>query len=170
MTDLEQRAKRFATERHAEIKQLRKYTGEAYINHPASVVKIVRSAPHTKEMIAAAWLHDTVEDTSATLDEIESNFGIEVCQMVEMLTDISVPEDGNRASRKAIDREHTAKSTTGAMTIKLADLIDNSASILEHDPRFAKVYIEEKRQLLDVLKAGDSNLWQRANDIVSNAL
>ena len=168
LAKLEEKAKRLATEWHSSIKQVRKYTGEPYINHPAAVVEIVRSVPHTGEMLAAAWLHDTVEDTDATLDEIHDMFGHHVADMVEMLTDVSKPEDGNRAKRKAIDRAHSARGIPAAKTIKIADLIDNSSSILERDPRFAEVFIREKALLLKVLKEGDLTLWNRANNIVLN--
>ena len=56
-TGLEEAAQAFATARHAAIDQRRKYTGDPYITHPAAVVELVRSVPHTSEMIAAAWLH-----------------------------------------------------------------------------------------------------------------
>ena len=164
---MEDRAKAFAARHHQAVGQTRKYTGEPYINHPAAVVELVRSVPHTAEMIAAAWLHDTVEDTNATLDEVRTEFGAEVAELVEMLTDVSRPGDGNRARRKAIDREHTAKASPNAKTVKLADLIDNSRSIIARDPEFAKVYLEEKRLLLEVLKEGEQTLWAKANDIVT---
>lgn len=167
--DLENRAKAFATERHGRIDQRRKYTNEPYITHPEAVANLVRSVPHTEEMLAAAWLHDTVEDAGATLDEIEREFGIVVACFVEQLTDVSKPTDGNRAARKAIDRAHSAKASPEAQTIKLADLIDNSASILQRDPEFARVYIEEKRLLLQVLTLGDRALWDQANEIVTVA-
>ena len=89
--ELESKAKAFATKKHAEINQVRKYTGEPYINHPASVAEIVRGVPHTEAMLAAAWLHDTVEDTNTTLLDIKDEFGIEVSMFVEMLTDVSQP-------------------------------------------------------------------------------
>lgn len=165
MTSLERKAMNFAAFHHTEVEQVRKYTGEPYINHPIEVAEIVRSVPHTPEMIAAALLHDTVEDTNATLDDIEQTFGVDVAELVEMLTDVSRPEDGNRAIRKAIDLQHTAKASPEAQTIKLADLINNSASILDRDPVFAEVYIMEKRLLLEVLKDGDQYLWRRAYDI-----
>jgi (p)ppGpp synthase/HD superfamily hydrolase len=139
---------------------------QEYINHPAAVVELVRSVPHTEAMIAAAWLHDTVEDTDATLKEVTELFGVEVGAFVEMLTDVSKPEDGNRAMRKAIDRDHTAKATSPAKTIKLADLIDNSHSIIERDPKFAKVYLKEKALLLEVLVGGDIRLLKQAQAIV----
>jgi len=167
---MEQKAKEFATAKHAEVKQVRKYTGEPYINHPASVVELVRGVEHTDAMICAAWLHDTVEDTDTTLAEIESEFGLEVASYVECLTDVSSYSDGNRAKRKAIDREHISHAPPCVQTIKLADLIDNSASIIERDPEFAKVYLKEKILLLEVLKDGDKVLWEQASAIAACAI
>lgn len=164
---MEQRAKDFATRYHGSIDHRRKYTGEPYITHPAAVVELVRSVPHTEAMICAAWLHDTVEDTPATLDEIERVFGGTVAALVEMLTDVSKPSDGKRAVRKAIDREHTAKASPEAKTIKLADLIDNTKSIAAHDPKFARVYLAEKALLLEVLKEGDAVLLEMAHSFMT---
>jgi (p)ppGpp synthase/HD superfamily hydrolase len=165
---MEERARDFATRYHASIDHRRKYTGEPYITHPAAVVELVRSVPHTEAMICAAWLHDTVEDTPCALDEIERVFGFEVAALVEMLTDVSKPSNGKRAVRKAIDSEHTAKASPAAKTIKLADLIDNTTSIVERDPSFAKVYLAEKAMLLEVLRDGDATLWEMAHGMLSS--
>lgn len=162
MTSLEKKAKAFATKCHEDVKQVRKYTGEPYINHPAAVVELVRSVPHTEAMLCAAWLHDTVEDANATIGDIEREFGADIAELVESLTDVSKPTDGNRKIRKAIDREHTAKASPQAKTIKLADLIDNTKTIVAFDPEFAKVYLAEKRLLLDVLGDGDKTLFDLA--------
>lgn len=124
----------------------------------------------TEEMIAAAWLHDTVEDTSVTIEQIKENFGAKVAELVWMLTDISRPEDGNRAQRKAIDRKHIANASAEAQTIKLADLIDNTESIVQHDIGFAKIYISEKIKLLGELLKGDDALWERAFKQAMNAM
>jgi (p)ppGpp synthase/HD superfamily hydrolase len=163
-------ARLFAAKKHAEVNQVRKYTGEPYIVHPEAVAGIVETVPHTDEMIAAAWLHDTVEDTNTTLEEVEGLFGHEVATLVEMLTDVSKKSDGNRSVRKEIDRKHTAKASPAAKTVKLADLIHNSESIMAADPDFAKIYTKEKLLLLDVLKEGDSTLWHKAKSIVDDAL
>ena len=72
----EQKAEAFATIYHEAIDHRRKYTNEPYINHPANVVDLVRSVPHTQAMICAAWLHDTVEDTHATLEDIRHIFAM----------------------------------------------------------------------------------------------
>ncbi|MBW6486011.1 MAG: HD domain-containing protein [Syntrophobacterales bacterium] len=165
MTQLEIIACEYATHHHAAIGQVRKYTGEPYIKHPAAVVKIVQSVPHTPEMLAAAWLHDTVEDTAATLEEIDQLFGQEVACMVEMLTDVSRPSNGNRKVRKAIDLAHTANASPEAKTIKLADMIDNKHNIVERNPKFAKVYLVEKTALLEVLTEGDATLYAQAVEL-----
>ena len=73
-TDIETRARVFATAAHAAIDQRQKYTNEPYINHPAAIVEIVRSVPHTEGMIAAVWMHDVVEDTKVPAVLIANEF------------------------------------------------------------------------------------------------
>jgi (p)ppGpp synthase/HD superfamily hydrolase len=165
--ELVERARIFATAAHAAVAQLRKYTNEPYIVHPAEVASIVSTVPHTPEMLAAAWLHDVVEDTGVTNEIIRAEFGDVVAELVGWLTDVSRPEQGNRAIRKAIDRAHTAGAPAGAQTVKLADLISNTRSIVKQDVAFAKVYLEEKRLLLEVLTRGDATLMAEARTSVS---
>lgn len=160
--DLVEKARIFATAAHGAVAQLRKYTNEPYIVHPAEVVSIVKTVSHTDEMLAAAWLHDVVEDTGVTLETIRAEFGDKVAELVGWLTDVSRPEQGNRATRKAIDRAHTAMAPAEAQTIKLADLISNTRSIMQHDEKFAKTYLEEKRLLLEVMTKGDAVLLAKA--------
>lgn len=114
------------------------------------------------ETIAAAWLHDTVEDTPVTLEDVREAFGEGVAQLVSELTDVSRPSDGNRAARKAIDRRHLAAASPRAKTVKLADLTDNCRDICRHAPRFARVYLEEMAALLEVLGEGDARLHAQA--------
>lgn len=171
MSDIVVMARSFCIAAHAAVGQVRKYTGEPYSTHPMEVVLIiVEHVPdYTDEMICAALLHDVVEDTQVPLTVVRAMFGPTVGDMVEQLTDVSKPEDGNRATRKAIDLQHTAKASPAAKTIKLADLISNSSSIAAHDPEFAKVYLAEKRALLQVLREGDPTLYQMAYNIAHRA-
>ena len=162
MSDLVERARLYATQAHQRIGQLRKYSKQPYHVHLEAVAKRVAEVTDDQEMIAAAWLHDTVEDTPATLEDIEEHFGQSVAELVEEMTDVSKPSDGNRATRKAIDLEHTAQASLRAKTVKLADLIDNCKDITKHDARFAKVYLVEMGALLDVLGEGDEQLFQDA--------
>jgi HD domain len=162
MTDLIDRARRFATAAHRNVGQLRKYTGQPYDEHLRSVAEMVGAVTDDAEVIAAAWLHDVVEDTPTTIEDIERAFGPDVRALVEALTDVSRPHDGNRAARKALDREHLARAPARAQTVKLADLLDNCQDICRHNARFGRVYLAEMAALLEVLTAGDNSLWQRA--------
>jgi (p)ppGpp synthase/HD superfamily hydrolase len=117
-------------------------------------------------MVAAAWLHDVVEDTGCTYTDIHMAFGADIAALVGWLTDVSQPQDGNRAHRKAMDRAHTAEAPAEAQTIKLADLISNSRSIVAHDPAFARTYLAEKRLLLAVMTRGDAGLHAEASEYV----
>jgi len=160
------KARVFATAAHAAVGQTRKYTGEPYVIHPIEVSELVASAGGTDAMVAAALLHDVLEDTKVTFDVLEAEFGSEVAELVLWLTDVSKPEDGNRSTRKALDRQHSAAAPAEAQTIKVADLISNTRSIVAHDPNFAKVYLEEKRMLLEVLTKADPTLLNQAKEQV----
>ena len=148
--------------------QVRKYTGEPYINHPVAVAKLVAEVCDNKEMVAAALLHDTVEDTAATILDIRREFGKTIAIWVEQLTKVSQSGHGNRAVRKALDRAHTALADHEAKTIKLADVFDNIKNIAEKDPKFAQVYMQEKRDLLEVLTEGDQGLYARVQKIIDD--
>ena len=160
---LVQRACRFAIQAHRRIDQRRKYSKQSYEVHLKAVADLVATVSDDQEMIAAAWLHDTVEDTPATLEDIEREFGTGVARLVSDLTDVSRPGDGNRAARKAIDRVHTAQAAVQAKTVKLADLIDNCRDICSHDERFARVFALEMAALLEVLTDGDERLLKQAH-------
>jgi (p)ppGpp synthase/HD superfamily hydrolase len=159
---MEQRAKGFATHYHNCIGHRNQYTGKPYINHPEAVAAIVRSVPHSNAMICAAWLHDTVKYTQATLVDIETIFGTQVATLVKMLTNAGSLTDGNLATQKASVLAHIARASTEAKTIELADIIDTMNTIVEHDPEFAKRYAADMLILLNVLKEGNQTLWDRA--------
>lgn len=151
----------FAREAHKD--QKRKYTGNPYADHLAEVAGIaVTACPvnlRPDVMAAVAWLHDCVEDQGVTVETLSERFGSEIAQAVLFLSDT---ETGNRAERKAAARTRLAGAWDWVQTIKVADLISNTASIVQHDPKFATVYLEEKRLLLDVLNNADPRLVQIA--------
>ncbi len=166
MDDLISRARDFAFKAHNAIDHRRKYTDEPYTTHLERVAQLVASVVDDPAMTAAAYLHDTIEDTETTINDIRVAFGDEVAYLVSFLSDVSKPEDGSRALRKKLDRDHIAQGDARVHTIKLADLIDNSISIQANDPRFARVYMAEKRQLLGVLNDGHPILLKQARTIV----
>ena len=168
--DLIQRAARFAEAAHTSVDQRRKYSNEPYIVHPKAVASIVASVTDDAATIAAAWLHDVVEDTPCTLEQLAEEFGDEVARLVGDVTNPSTRQDGNRQQRAAIDRAHTAKADPKAQTVKLADLIHNLSDIASVDPSFASVYLAEKRLQLQVLVEGHPDLFQRASAVIDKEL
>tara|TARA_R110000764_G_scaffold4541_12_gene18537 strand:+ start:4251 stop:4793 length:543 start_codon:yes stop_codon:yes gene_type:complete len=156
-------AKFYATAAHGAIQQRRKYTGDPYIVHPTRVAITVVRYGGDANMQCAAYLHDVVEDTGVTIVDIQDMFGVEIAQIVDGLTDVSLPTDGYRAVRKAIDREHSANASYAAQFVKCADIIDNSSDISENDLKFAAVYRKEMTALLAVLdKVIDTPIWTAA--------
>lgn len=153
----------------AHFTQKRKYTNEPYFEHCRRVALTVRDTGEGNHAVAAAYLHDTVEDTPITLDFIREECGIVVAEMVFALTDTE-NKYMNRAARKEYDRMRLAKAPPVVQTIKVADLIDNTESIVQYDPAFARTYLKEKRLLLDVLTNADKALLALAEERLTQAL
>ncbi len=151
----------FAIKAHGN--QRRKYTGEPYITHPVAVAEIVETIDHTPDMIAAALLHDVVEDTDVTMDELCNAFGPKIGMYVHYSSNVSEQGDGNRTFRKKMDADHFALGPTESQTIKVADLISNADSIIKHDQKFFHTaFKHEKRYMLNVLTKANPILVERA--------
>ena len=162
------KARYFATAAHAAVGQKRKYSDDDYIVHPIRVANLVKQYGGTEDMIAAAYLHDVVEDTDVTMDTITSLFGSVVAKYVSDLTDVSKPSDGNREARKTIDRLHTADASADAQFIKCADIIDNAYDISDHDPSFWRVYQREMSLLLDEMsRVRGTDIWNQAQQAIA---
>lgn len=166
MEALVDKARSFGIHAHKRIDQRRRYTGQPYDVHLRAVAELVATVTDDPETLAAAWLHDVVEDTPATFEDIRRELGPGVAALVAEVTDVSRPGDGNRAARKAIDRAHLAEASPRGMTVKLADLIDNCRDIARNDPRFARTFVVEAAGLIEVLRAGDERLWEQARETI----
>jgi (p)ppGpp synthase/HD superfamily hydrolase len=125
-------AARFAAEKH--VQQKRKgENGEPYFNHLLEVAELITASnPNLDaQLIMAAFLHDTVEDTGVTLQELEQRFGKDVADLVaEVTDDKSLPKE----IRKQLQVEHTPEKSSRAQTLKLADKISNLRAIISSPP------------------------------------
>jgi (p)ppGpp synthase/HD superfamily hydrolase len=156
------KAIRFAEEAHRG--QTRKYTGAPYIEHPLAVAEMVAGrglglddfVATEEDQAMVAVLHDVVEDCGVTLSTLEAVFGRTVANGVDALT--SRKEEGNRATRKAKDRERIAAAPNWVKTIKVADMLHNMKTIVEFDKNFAHVFMRETRDMLPCLEGGDKVL------------
>lgn len=159
---LEWEAEMFAERRHGAINQRMKYTGEPYMLHLRAVVAEIQTVRHTPYMLAAGWLHDSVEDTGTRIEEILSDFGIEVSSLVSMVTNVSKPEDGNRATRKAKDLQHLKMASAEGQSLKVCDVLVNTRTIVDRDPAYAAVRLPECLELVKALTKADPVLRARA--------
>jgi GTP diphosphokinase / guanosine-3',5'-bis(diphosphate) 3'-diphosphatase len=125
-------AARFAAEKHSNQKR-KGAAGEPYVNHLIEVAGLVAMALTEPDanVIIAALLHDTVEDTNTTREELIEQFGTDVADLVAELTDDkSLPQ----AVRKRLQIEHAPRLSARAQIVKLADKISNVRSILSSPP------------------------------------
>jgi (p)ppGpp synthase/HD superfamily hydrolase len=155
--NLYEKAKLFAIEAHSSIGQTRKYTGEPYHIHVLAVAELVKTRTQDHEVLAAACLHDVLEDVEPKNPEfgrsrIESEFGSRVLDLVLELTDVYTKEnhpDKNRKTRKRLEAERLSRISEEAKLIKRADLHDNNKSIM--GTSFEKTWLEEKKVLDELL-------------------
>ncbi len=126
------RALRFAAHQHRQ--QRRKDVDETpYIKHPIEVAEVLASDGGVTDevLLSAAVLHDTVEDTGTTLDDLRARFGDEVAGLVHEVTDDkSLP----KAERKRLQVVHAATASPRARQLKIADKICNLRDITEAPP------------------------------------
>jgi GTP pyrophosphokinase len=102
-------------------------SGDPYITHPLAVATILAGTSADDEMLCAALLHDTVEDTPYTLAELHSEFGAGVAALVAGVAALDRPRP--RRSRMAAWRRAVAESGTGVLEIKIADRLHNMRTL-----------------------------------------
>lgn len=154
MQDLVQKAIEFATKSHNG--QFRKWSEgkpEPHINHPLRVMEHCKQFTTDQDTLAAAVLHDTVEDCpDVTLKQIIDLFGVNVALLVWELTNPSRNFPSlRRKERKKMDRDHIAEASAEAQMIKACDRIDNLRSIKTAPQDFIDLYRHESSLLADVL-------------------
>lgn len=165
MTDVVRRAAIFATSIHAATGQRLPYTDEPFIAHPMRVAELVAGTGARPEVVAAAWLHDVLEDTPVTLEEIASVFGPEVGSLVDMAA--MLPHCLADDLPGAVDHVQLARASAEAQTICIASLIDHTTQILRYETRRRSLLLHEKREILRGLGKGDAGLYMMAALVVS---
>lgn len=159
-------AARLAREAHEG--QLRKYNGRPYVEHPARVAARTALLPEATEvMVAAAFLHDVLEDTTVTSGKIVEATNIWVAGLVEWLTNPSKGMKLPREARKAMDRQHLSRAPREAKLIKLLDRIDNLREMGGASADFKRLYAKESRLLLEAIGGVDQGLAAELADVAA---
>ena len=142
------RALAFAAHKH---RDQRRKDAEAspYINHPIALAEVLAGEGGVidAEVLAAALLHDTIEDTATSIEELRAQFGERIAGMVaEVTDDKALP----KTERKRLQVEHASALSRGAKLVKLADKICNLRDVAERPP--AKWDLERRREYFDWAK------------------
>ncbi|MBA5247130.1 HD domain-containing protein [Marnyiella aurantia] len=179
MDDILKHITDFGDTAHGE--QLRKYSPDRYMVHPIRVMETMKS--HTGDIcvLAAALLHDVLEDTPVTAEEIRKFLNKylneeeadRTVDLVIELTDVYVKKNYprlNRRTRKEKELQRLARISPDGQTIKYADIMDNAQEISEEDTDFARVYLQEVRKIILELNRGNVALRNEALRVVNQAI
>ena len=126
------RALAFASHKHSQQKR-KDAEASPYINHPIALVSIltIEAGIYDRDTLCAALLHDTIEDTATTVEELVEAFGGPVAALVQEVTD---DKGLSKAERKKRQVEHAAHLSPKARAVKLADKIANLRDVADHHP------------------------------------
>ena len=128
-----EKAKKFATKAHAG-QLLKNADAFPFTEHLRRVSALVEESSGTADEIAAAWLHDVVEDTSVTIEEIRREFGGSIAEIVEGLTDPEHFADHPNKIRKAWQAERVVDKNASVKRVKIADQTVNTQMISTDPP------------------------------------
>ena len=162
MTGLVERASEFARQAHM---QQEYGGGEFHENHLQRVVTTLREFGETDEiLLAAAWLHDTVEDTTTTVADIRRTFGDDVADLVWRLTD----EPGGLRRERHSKTHAKIRERPAAVRVKLADRIANVMASIEQNSHLFGMYRSEYRQFKrELYRPGEwEDMWSRLDDLL----
>jgi (p)ppGpp synthase/HD superfamily hydrolase len=179
MVEVLNKIKKYADLAHGD--QMRKYSPERYIVHPIRVMETCRAYTNDITVLSAAVLHDVLEDTNVTKEDLgkflqtvmNASQTSRTLMLVEELTDVYVKKDyptWNRRKRKMKEASRIEKISEDAQAIKYADIIDNCPEITDNDPDFAERYLRECKLLLSKMKKGNKELYLKAKKTVDNCL
>lgn len=159
--------------------QKRKYTLAPYWTHLYSVAAIV--SDYETEGIEIALCHDLFEDTECTPAELRAHLlstGYPYMQVEKLVLHVFELTDQyvksaypalNRQERKRLEAERLGQISALAQSVKYADLMDNAVSIAEHDPKFAEVFLREKRDVLNKMTLGHPDLYARCLTVLEES-
>lgn len=177
MEETLRRIQQYSADAHAT--RQRKFTNDFKSMHPLRVMEICQLYTDKPSVLAAALLHDILEETTVTTVEL-AVFLAEVMDpviaektqgLIEELTDIYTRNDYpllNRRTRKEMELQRIAAISTDAQTIKYADIIDNARSLASAGTEFTSLFLEENQALLQHIPKGNPYLYLQAINIVRN--
>jgi GTP diphosphokinase / guanosine-3',5'-bis(diphosphate) 3'-diphosphatase len=157
------RALAFASRRHSQQRR-KDEDASPYINHPIALVSILAAEAgiNDRDTLCAALLHDTIEDTDTTVEELVEAFGRPVASLVQEVTDDKrLP----KAERKLRQVEHAAHLSPKARAVKLADKIANLRDVADNPP--VKWSLARRQEYFDWAKQVVDQIPEPSADLLS---
>lgn len=158
------KAVQFATVAHAEVNQVRDYTGEPYVVHPMDVVMLLATVTNDVDLLEAGACHDVDEDTRRRA--VDAGISAGAVKLVAEVTKPDRPEGMTRAEHQELCCEHAAAASPKGQTLKCADIAANigtgDTSLARRDPKRAAGYLVEKSDQLAVLVDADPAMHEIA--------
>ena len=158
----------FASRKHKDQRR-KDVDASPYINHPISLANILCNEGHVTDVdvICGALLHDTVEDTDTTEEELEKEFGKTICNIVMSVTDDPAL---CKAERKQAQIDHAAHASGEAKLVKLADKISNLRDVAINSPENWSLerrqeYFDWAKQVIDEVRGVHSVLESLFDDV-----
>lgn len=159
-------AKFVATTAHAG--QTRKFSGLPYITHPAGVVAFLEKFNVGENILAAAWCHDVIEDTSITYESLELVIGTQVTDIVQELTNYKFPEGTSRVTEYWANVMRLVQASHQAQTGKCGDVYDNCKDVYAQDPVYGARFIAEKFFLVRLLYLAQGDVRQAVLNLLAD--
>ena len=156
---LVRKAHAFAAKAHAGV--FRMGSGEPYVEHAERVAASIAALGFPAEVVAAAYLHDVVEDCGVSPEELAVEFSPRIAALVVEVSNPKKIPGMSKAERLAGVVKHLAASSYAGASIKLADMLDNSSNVSSVAPEFAKGYLPKMAAKLAVLGHGHPELFAR---------
>jgi guanosine-3',5'-bis(diphosphate) 3'-pyrophosphohydrolase len=158
------KAAAFAARKHRDQRRKDK-SASPYINHPIALAEVLSGAGGVRnaDVLAAALLHDTLEDTKTTRAELRAAFGRRIAKIVEEVTDNKrLPKQ----RRKQLQVERAAHISKSAKLVKLADKIANLSDIVTNPPagwslQRKREYFDWAKRVIDQVRGANTNLERR---------
>lgn len=140
-----------------------------YINHPIALAQVLWTEGQVRDptVIAAALLHDTIEDTDTTLEELKGAFGQEIAEVVEEVTDVKWLK---KRSRKKLQVARASRASQRAKLVKLADKICNLRDIIASPPAGwslarQREYFDWAKTVIDQVRGTNARLERKFDQL-----
>lgn len=162
------RAAEFAARKHSDQRR-KDAQASPYINHPLALADVLANEAGVTdvEVLCAALLHDTLEDTETSAEELRATFGAKIAEIVlEVTDDKSLPKQ----ARKDLQVAHAAQLSSRAKLVKLADKICNLRDLIQAPPAAWPVerkrdYFEWAKRVVDGMRGSNAALEQIFDEV-----